>query len=75
MSPRSELAPVRAPLQRLAFTAMEAPLVLGVSDDFFREHIAPDLRWLRRGSKKLVAKAELEAYLDREARRTLELER
>lgn len=58
-------------LPRLAFTAMEAPHVLGVSDDFFREHIAGQLRWVRRGSKKLVAAAELEAWLEREARQTL----
>jgi hypothetical protein len=58
-------------LPRLAFTAMEAPVVLGVSDDFFREHIAGELRWVRRGSKKLVAARELEAWLDREGERTL----
>ena len=46
--------PTSAELPRLAFTAMEAPAVLGVSDDFFRAHIAPELKWVRRGSKKLV---------------------
>jgi hypothetical protein len=51
---------------------MEAPLVLGVSDDFFRLHIAGELRWVRRGSKKLVALRELEAWLDRNGHRTLE---
>jgi hypothetical protein len=56
---------------RLAYTAMEAPIVLGVSDDFFRQHIAGELRWVRRGSKKLVSVRELEAWLDREAARTL----
>lgn len=59
-------------LPRLAFTAMEAPAALGVSDDFFRRHVAPELRWVRRGSKKLVAVRELEAWLDREGVRTLE---
>jgi hypothetical protein len=58
-------------LPRLAFTAMEAPLVLGVSWDFFNTHIAGELRWVRRGSKKLVAARELEAWLDREASLTL----
>jgi hypothetical protein len=59
-------------LPRLAFTAMEAPAVLGVSWDFFREHVAPELRWVRRGSKKLVSARELEAWLEREARLTLD---
>jgi hypothetical protein len=58
-------------VQRLALTAMEAPAALGVSDDFFRDHIARELRWVRRGSKKLVAVRELEAWLEREAARTL----
>jgi hypothetical protein len=49
---------------RLALTATEAPTALGVSDDFFREHIASDLRWIRRGRKKLVSVRELEHWLD-----------
>lgn len=64
--------PTRArELPRLAFTAMEAPAVLGVSYDFFVAHIAPELRCVRRGSKKLYAAAELSAWLEREAARTL----
>jgi excisionase family DNA binding protein len=59
-------------LVRLAFTAMEAPAVLGVSDDFFRKHIASELRWVRLGSKKLVPAIELEQWLERSATRTLE---
>lgn len=59
-------------LPRLALTAMEAPAALGVSDDHFRRHIAPELRWVRRGSKKLVAVRELEAWLDRESKHTLD---
>jgi hypothetical protein len=51
---------------------MEAPAALGVSDDFFRDHIAGELRWVRRGSKKLVSVRELEAWLEREAARTLD---
>jgi hypothetical protein len=56
---------------RLAYTAMEALVVLGVSDDFFRDHIAGELRWVRRGAKKLVSVRELETWLEREAARTL----
>jgi hypothetical protein len=65
----------RRALPRLAFTATEAPAVLGVSEDFFREHIAGQLRWVRRGSKKLVSVRELEAWLEREARATIEEDR
>ncbi len=58
--------------ERLALTVTEAAQALGVSDDFLREHIAPELRWVRRGRRKLVAVAELERWLEREAARTLE---
>jgi len=51
---------------------MEAPEALGVSDDFFRRRIAPELKWVRRGSKKLVAVRELEAWLERNQALTLE---
>lgn len=57
---------------RLALTVTEAAEALGVSDDFLREHIAPELRWVRRGRRKLVAVAEVERWLEREAARTLE---
>ncbi len=56
----------------LALTALEAPAALGVSPDFFREHIAQELKWVRRGSKKLVSVRELESWLDREAGWTIE---
>jgi hypothetical protein len=48
---------------------MEAPHALGVSHDFFREHIASELRWVRRGRKKLVAVSELERWLEENAAR------
>jgi hypothetical protein len=51
---------------------MEAPEALGVSHDFFREHIAGELRWVRRGRKKLVSVRELERWLDENASRVLE---
>lgn len=62
----------RTNLTRLAYTAMEAPAVLGVSDDFFRRHIASELRWVRLGSKKLVAVSELQGFLERTGSRTLD---
>ncbi len=39
--------------------------------DYLDEHIAADLRWVRRGRKKLVSVAELERWLERSASRTL----
>jgi hypothetical protein len=57
----------------LALSAMEAPAALGVSHDFFKEHIASELRWVRRGRKKLVAITELQRWLDTNAARTLEV--
>ena len=60
---------VRRAVPVLALTAMEAPAALGVSHDFFEEHIGPDLRWVRRGRKKLVSVRELERWLDENAAR------
>jgi hypothetical protein len=51
---------------------MEAPAALGVSHHFFKEHVAHELRWTRRGSKKLVSVRELERWLDENAARVLE---
>jgi hypothetical protein len=62
----------KAPIPRLALTMSEAPAALGVSPDFFTEHVAPQLKLVRRGRKRLVAIAELERWLEREASRPLE---
>ena len=43
--------------------------MLGVSRDYFDEHILPDLRVVRRGRRILIALAELERWLDRAASR------
>ena len=56
---------------RLALTVGEAAASLGVSEDFLQEHIAQELRWVRRGRKKLVSISELEKWLDRNAALTL----
>jgi hypothetical protein len=37
--------------------------VLGVSWETFDRYIAPELRWVRRGAVKLVARSELERWL------------
>jgi hypothetical protein len=43
--------------------------VLGVSRDYFDEHIIDELRVVRRGRRILVALAELDRWLDRSATR------
>jgi hypothetical protein len=49
---------------RLALDVSEACDSLGVSWDLFSEHIAPGLRWVRCGRRKLVSVRELERWLD-----------
>jgi hypothetical protein len=44
--------------------------MLGVSRDFFDEHVKPELRIIRRGSKTiLIPVAELERWVDESAAR------
>jgi hypothetical protein len=56
-------------LPRLALTFAESAAMLGVSDEFFTEHVAHELRFVRRGRKKLVAIRELERWLEESATR------
>jgi hypothetical protein len=44
---------------------------LGISRDYLDEHIASELRWVRRGRRKFVSILELDRWLDRVAARTL----
>ena len=60
---------------RLALSVQEACEALGVSWDFWREHVEPDVRMVRRGRRKLVPVAELERWLEREAETVLGGER
>lgn len=57
------------PAGRLALSPDEAAGVLGVSRDYFDEHVIDELRVVRRGRRILVALAELERWLDRSATR------
>jgi excisionase family DNA binding protein len=57
------------PAGRLALSPDEAAGVLGVSRDYFDEHVIDELRVVRRGRRILVALAELERWLDRSAAR------
>ena len=66
--------PIRR-VPRLALTPDEAAESIGVSRDYFEEWIAPELRMVRRGRRKLIAIRELERWLDREAALVLDRER
>jgi excisionase family DNA binding protein len=57
---------------RLALSPDEAAQALGVSRDYLDEHIGGELRWVRRGRRKLVAVVEIERWLERSAARTIE---
>src|SRR6266545_749023 len=49
---------------RLALSPDEAAALLGVSRDYFDEHVIDELRIVRRGRRILVALAELERWLE-----------
>jgi excisionase family DNA binding protein len=59
----------QTPSGRLALSPDEAAAVLGVSRDYFDQHVIGELRVFRRGRRILVALAELERWLDRSATR------
>jgi excisionase family DNA binding protein len=52
---------------RLSLRIEEASAALGVSPDYFRENIAPELRIVRDGRLRLVPVAELQRWLERHA--------
>jgi hypothetical protein len=59
------------PLPRLSVSPGEAAEMLGVSRDFFDEHIKPELRVVRRGSKLiLIPVLELVRWLEKSAARS-----
>jgi excisionase family DNA binding protein len=67
---RPKLPTARNPvaLPRLSIGPGEAAEMLGVSRDFFDEHIKPELRIVRRGSKTImIPVAELERWLEKNA--------
>ncbi len=57
---------------RLALRPEEAAEALGVSMDYFREHIAHELRTVRRGRIKLYPVTEIQRWLEHEAALALE---
>jgi hypothetical protein len=57
---------------RLALDVAESCEALGVSWDFWTQHVAPEVRIVRRGRRKLIAVAELERWLDANAHAVLD---
>jgi hypothetical protein len=49
----------------------EAALALGVSDEFFDEHVRPDLKLIRRGRYTFVTTTELQRWAEANSARTL----
>jgi hypothetical protein len=69
-SRRGSLAVARklsAPIPRLALRPSEAAASIGVGEDYFTEHVRPELRLVRRGRKKLIPLAELERWVGENA--------
>lgn len=60
---------VRASIPRIALTPAEAAAAIGVGPDFFDANVAPELRVVRRGRKRLVPVAELERWTTENAER------
>lgn len=52
---------------RLAYTRAEAAASLGVSVDFFEQHVQPHLRLVYAGQLRLVPVRELERWLEASA--------
>jgi hypothetical protein len=60
-------------LRRVTVMPNEAAAMLGVSRDFFDEHVKPELRVIRRGRKMiLIPVAELERWVEQSAARWAE---
>lgn len=51
-----------ATFPRIALTPSEAAAAIGVGPDFFDAQVAPELRLIRRGRKRLIPITELERW-------------
>lgn len=60
-----------ASIPRIALTPAEAAAAIGVGPDFFDANVAPELRLVRRGRKRLVPVSELERWTAQNAERAL----
>lgn len=54
----------RAPVPRLAVTKTDAAAALGVSVQFFEEHVVHELAIAHVGRRRLIPMKELERWLD-----------
>jgi hypothetical protein len=52
-----------ASIPRIALTPSEAAAAIGVGPDFFDANVAPQLRLIRRGRKRLIPVHELEQWV------------
>jgi len=64
-------SPAPKPPARLALSPDEAAQALGVSRDFFDQHLLPELRIVRCGRRRLIPLTELERWLNQAASRPL----
>lgn len=62
--PREPASVVEPRVSRLALSKKEAAESLGVSIDFFDEHVVHELRVVRRGRRRLIPVLELERWLE-----------
>lgn len=60
---------------RLALNQQEAAESLGMSPNFFAEHVAPDLKVIRLGRKRLYPVTELDRWTEQNAALTMEASR
>ena len=68
---RFAVVAVDEPIPRLALRKTEAAQALGMSVDFFEDHVLHELRIVRRGRLILVPIRELERWLGENQHRTL----
>lgn len=54
----------RPPPPTLGLNLSDSAKALGVSDDFFRESVKPNLQIVRTGRKQIVSTSELQRWLD-----------
>jgi hypothetical protein len=60
-----------APIPRFALTIPETAASLGYGVDYFNEHVRPEVKLIRRGSKVQVPVFELERWVAENAERVL----
>ena len=66
------VAKISRPVPRIALDPTEAATALGVGLTFFKSEIAPDLRVVRRGSKRLYPILDLERWVDENAEKVID---